>query len=94
MPRLVFSSREELLKWIKEKVAAEKYDLYITEESEVILSPIKSTKPLNYAYFKTSADPKDLVRAIKENVNGIKVYLLKSFEWATDLAPGIKVITE
>ncbi len=94
MPRLVFNSKEELLKWIKEKVAAEKYDLYLTEESEVILSPIKSTKPLNYAYLRLSTDPKDLVRAIKENVNGIKVYSLKNFEWVTDLAPGIKVITD
>jgi len=94
MTRLVYNSKDELLKWVKEKVTAERYDLYVTEDNELIVCPTRSTQPLTYAYLKLQSDPRELVKEIKENVSGISVYHLKDFEWVTDRGVGVRVITE
>jgi len=94
MPRLVYSSKEEFLKWVREKVTAERYDLYVTEDNELIVCPTRSTQPLTYAYLKLQSDPKDLIKEVRENVSGISVYFLRNFEWATDRAVGIRPLLE
>jgi len=91
MVRYVFNEKKEFLRWISDNVTKEKYQAYLTENREVILVPTRSTRPLEYAYFRcTDSDIEDDVVEKLAKIE-LKIYNVKSVEWADDRAPGVRV---
>ena len=87
MPRLVFSVLEEFLRWIRDNVKPDRYSAYFTDEGEVLLVPLRSTRPILYAYFKGE----DLA-SVKKSLEslGVKFYEVQAVEWADDRPVGFK----
>jgi hypothetical protein len=80
MPRLVFHTIEEFSKWIKDFVRVDRHAIYFTTRNEVIIAPLISTRPINFAYMKIE-DSEDL-KIIKQVLpNGINTYSIDSFDW-------------
>lgn len=49
--RLVFDDLESLKEWIKDNVEQDRYEVYTTE-NEIVFVPVKSTRPIKYAYMR------------------------------------------
>jgi hypothetical protein len=87
--RLIFKDIEEFKRWIKDNCLPMRYECYITSDNEFILVPIKSTKPIKYAYIKVSNEKiKELEDYIKAFVNNI--YRVDMLEWIEDRAIGVE----
>ena len=83
MPRLEFGKKEEILRWIQNRMDPNKYECYVTEEGEVILHPTRSTPPITFGYFNATTEE------LKEILSGLKsvsvpMYRIKQFEWKSD----------
>ena len=94
MPRKVFGNLEEFKRWIEEVATPERFVFCITEEGEIIAEPIKSTRPLTYAYIRITDAKKveEIEKILKES--GFQVWKLKAYEWDTEKAVGVKVRVE
>lgn len=92
MPRIVFCSEEQLENWCKEFVDTGKYVIYLTEYNEVILEPLKSTRPLRFGYFKGLKGEK-LATKLQE-LHQIPLFRVRDYEWDLEKSPGIKVAIE
>jgi len=89
MPRLVFGHVEAFKKWAADKVTKERYDLYLTDSDEIILVPIRSTRPIMYAYFQ-SGNSHELAEELTAKT-GVSVYYVETFDWKTELPPRMKI---
>jgi len=89
LPRFVFAKLEEFDNWIKKHVTAERYEAYATK-SYIVLVPLKSTKPVKYAYIELGEEN---LKKVKQNLEtiGVSVFNVKEVEWKTDLPPGVKI---
>jgi len=88
--RLVFDKEDEFKRWIERNVSADKYECYVSSELEILLVPLKSTKPIKYAYFKVNT-PEELKIVQEVKKLGVEVYNVKAIEWADDRGVGIKI---
>ena len=87
MPRLVFGVLAEFESWIRDFAKPNRYVAYITNEKEILLVPLRSTRPILYAYYKGEETTN-----IKKTLDslGIKYYNVNSIEWADDRPVGFK----
>mgnify|MGYP000197395717 CR=1 FL=1 len=87
MPRLVFNNLEEFEKWIKDFAKPDRYVAYITTDQEHLLVPLRSTRPIIYAYYKGEETTK--IKNLLDSI-GIKHYTVQAIEWADDRPVGFK----
>jgi len=92
MPIAVCASEEELIEWCKELGIKGRYRVITTKENEVILEPIKTSKPIRFAYLETEK-AKELAEKIANDYN-IKHLTLKAYRWNIERAPSVKVAVE
>ncbi len=89
--RIDFTGKEkEFKKWLEDHVEKGKYELYLTDENEVIARPGVSTKTYDIGYFKGSdKDKKDYEEYLKNKE--LLAYKIHAMEWDTEKPPGIRV---
>lgn len=93
--RIVFSGSASLLEWILSRVFEDRYEAYLTtEDREIILLPMKSTRPIAIAYLKLPKDDdgKSIIDKLKER--RISIYSIKTIEWDYEKAVGVKIPVE
>ena len=84
MPRIEFTSKDEIKKWVSARMDPAKYECYLTASKEVILVPMVSTRPIMYVYFQSySGDDLQEVRDLITS-RGVHVYVVSNFEWRDD----------
>jgi hypothetical protein len=90
MTRFVFDQQKEFERWISENATPDKYGVYISRDREILMYPLKTSRPLTYAYYKATDDKE--VQGFKERfmVAGFRVYEVKDIEWADDRPVGVK----
>lgn len=94
MARIVFISKEEFEKWLDQFATKDRYALYTTEENEIIAYPLKTSRPLTYAYFKpVGVTAIDIAKACVEKHN-LRWFKIKALEWSDDRPVGVKFIVE
>jgi len=92
MPIAVCGSEGELIEWCREFVEAGKYRVISTEENEVILEPVKTSKPIRFAYYQTEK-ARELAGKIAEDF-GVKHLKLQAYRWNIERSPAVKVAIE
>jgi len=92
MPIAVCENEDELIEWCREFVETGKYRVFSTRENEIILEPIKTSKPIRFAYYQTER-AEELAKQIAKNF-GIKHLTLKAYRWNIERAPSVKVAVE
>jgi hypothetical protein len=93
MARIVFSDATTFLRWVLENATPERYLAYITSEREVVLYPRKATRPLTYAYIRTSEKE---VSDIKNTLlsKELDVFEVERIEWDVEKSVGVRVSIE
>ncbi len=83
MSRIVFTDKDEFLRWIKKHCTPTQYEVYITSHPEIIMAPTKSTRRLRYTYIEMLPHWND-VEAVKKSLqtsfNG-SIYMVDRFDW-------------
>jgi len=93
LPRHVCKDVEQLEKFCETYVtSADKYVVISTESHEVILEPLRSTKPIRYAYLEVDNAEK-VAESISTKYN-IRHLREKSYDWKVDIPPGVKIPVE
>ena len=92
--RLVFSSSAEFENWMRQFSTPERYCLYESENGELLLYPLKTSRPITYAYLKT--ENKETIAKIKGLAKdfGLHIFGVKDLEWADDRAVGVRMKVE
>lgn len=95
MPISVCRTEDQVKKWCDELVKEGKYFVYYTEESEVILEPAKSTRPLRYCYAKlpSNESAKKLAEELGKTYN-LPVISVVRICWDTEKGPAIRIPVE
>lgn len=93
MPRSICGDTSEFFQWLGVFADPDHYVIVHTYDNELIADPRKTTKPLRYAYFKTSE--KNAESCVKELIKrGFIVLKQKRYEWDTEKPVGVRVIIE
>jgi len=88
--RFVFREKVELEKWINKFVQRKRYDCYVTDDDEIVLVPLMSTRPIKYAY--ANFDSKTIKEIISQlETIGIDIYRVKAVQWDAEKSPGVRV---
>lgn len=93
MSRLVFTNKEEFLRWIKKNCKPSQYEIYITTFSEIILAPTKSTRSLRYAVMEIYPHWETAEKArndIKVAIPNVEMYTIMNFDWDHTRGIGVK----
>jgi uncharacterized lipoprotein YehR (DUF1307 family) len=93
MPISICENEEQLNHWCEQFVKGSKYIVYYTtEDSEVILEPIRSTRPLRYCYLKmsTSNSAKKVATQISKTYE-LPLLEIKRMAWDLEKGPGIRM---
>ena len=92
MPISICTTKEQVEKWSTELIREGKYIVYLTSENEVILEPLRSTRPLRYCYYKGSStdDAKKIAEAISKTYN-LPLIQVEGVTWDIEKGPWIKV---
>jgi RNA recognition motif-containing protein len=90
MPRFIFSDNTEFMSWVEVHVTPDKYECYVTDSGELLLSPTKSTRPMNYAYIKFASydAAKETIEKLKSRV---RIYRVTRIEYDPDRAVGVRI---
>ncbi len=84
MSRIVFTDKDEFLKWAKKHCTPGQYEIYITSLGEAVLAPTKSTRSLRYAYVDIY-DTWERIEKAEEDIRAtlpkVDVYHIKKFDW-------------
>jgi len=90
MPRHVCANVEQLKDFCEVYVTnPDKYVVISTDEDEVILEPLRSTRPVRYAYLEIE-NAEEVAEAIATK-HGLKHLKLKSYDWKVDIPPGVAI---
>ena len=81
--------KEQLFAWCEEHTKEGSHVLYWTGDGEVIVEPKRSTRPLRYAYLKTSK-ASEIAEEFSEKFK-LTCLHLGSYEWDLDKSVGVKV---
>jgi len=88
--RIVFDNPLEFGGWMEKFAMPEKYAMYETKEKELVLAPIKSTRPLYFAYRKCESDIElGMLKAIATK-RKLSIFAVQDVEWADDRPVGMK----
>ena len=93
MSRIIFTDKDEFLRWIKKHCKPTQYEIYITSYSEAVLAPTKSTRSLRYAYIEIYGSWDSLDEAeknIKAALPGVDLYHIGKFDWDHTMSVGVK----
>jgi hypothetical protein len=93
MPRHVINDKTVLEKWIDVFCKNKEFAIITTDNNEVILEPLRSTRPLNYAYFKSATNPKDFGAELSKKYDMPHLHIA-AFEWDLDKPTGIQAKPE
>jgi len=93
MSRVTFVAKEVLLKWIKKHCKADKYEVYITPDEEIVFAPTKSTRNLRYGYLPSIRyiwdSVEDAEKEIMKTIPDIDIIKAR-FEWDSSRPPGVE----
>lgn len=84
MPRIEFDTLKEAETCIRKEAAERPYTPYYTKNSEVVLLPNVSTRPVKYIYVRQAA--REGVEELFESLN-LTVYNVSRIEWNAEHAP-------
>lgn len=93
MSRVVFTNKDEFLKWIKSHCQPSQYEVYFTSFAEIIMAPTKSTRSLRYAlieiypYWDSAEQARNEVSAA---IPAVEIYTIKAFDWDSTRNIGVK----
>lgn len=90
MPRIIFDDPNEFKKWVRYFISAEKYvAMQVPENMEIIIAPLKSTRPLYYLYYRaTSCEELDDILNLLKSL-GIKIFNVGGVDWNLDRPVGM-----
>jgi len=92
LPIAVCKDEEQLKEWCKDTGLRDRYRMISTEENEVIVEPIKTTRPSKFAYLSGPKAEEIASNIAKEySVSHIK---LKAYRWNEERGPFVKVPIE
>ena len=84
MPRLVVKNLKDFQKWVKDFVDPSRHIGFFTQKGEVLIEPLKSTRPLVEAYY----DGENCDEVKKQLVSlGVRVYDVESLDFSLDRPP-------
>lgn len=95
MSRIIFTDKDEFLKWAKKHCTPGQYEIYITSLGEAVLAPTKSTRSLRYAYvdiYDTWERVEKAEEDIKAALPKVDVYHIKKFDWDSTRGVGVKQV--
>jgi len=84
MSRIIFTDKDEFLRWIKKHCTPAQYEVYVTSFSEIVLAPTKSTRNLRYAHMEIYPHWESIDQAkdeIKATLPSVEMYSIKKFDW-------------
>ncbi len=93
MSRLIFTNKEEFLRWIKAHCKPSQYECYFTSFSEIILAPTKSTRSLRYGYMEIYPHWNSAELAREEviaAIPGVEIYTIRKFDWDQTRGVGVR----
>ena len=95
MSRIVFTDKDEFLRWIKKNCKPSQYEIHVTSFSEIIMKPIKSTRSLSYAYIEiydgwTTID--DAEKDMKSAIPRVDIFHVKKFDWDHTMSVAVKQV--
>lgn len=93
MSRIVFTCKDEFLKWIKAHCKPSQYEIYITSFAEIILAPTKSTRNLRYAHVEIYphwSSAEEARKAVSAALPAVEMYTIKAFDWDSTRNVGVK----
>ena len=93
MSRVVFTDKDEFLRWIKNHCTPTQYEIHITSFSEIIMKPIKSTRHLSYAYieiYDAWSSIEEAESALKSVLPRVEMFHTKKFDWDHTMSVGVK----
>jgi len=95
MSRIVFTNKDEFLRWIKKHCTPSQYEIHVTSYSEIVMKPIKSTRSLSYAYieiYNAWTTIEDAEAAMKSAIPRIDIFHVEKFDWDDTMSVGVKQI--
>ncbi len=95
MSRIVFTNKDDFLRWVKKHCTPTQYEIHITSFAEVVMAPTKSTRSLRYAYIDIYSSWDSLDQAekdIKAALPKVDVYHVQKFDWDSTKDVGVKQI--
>lgn len=95
LPIAICTTKEQVENWAKKLIREGKYIIYLTGEDEVILEPLRSTRPLRYCYYKGASekDAADLANSLAQTYN-LSIVQVDAIAWDVEKGPWIRVPTE
>jgi len=93
IPISICSTKGQVEKWAKAIVHEGKFIIYLTLNNEVVVEPLRSTRPLRYCYYKGSDfnDAKKVAESISKAYN-LSIVEVSSMSWDNEKGPWVKVI--
>jgi len=88
LPRLVFNDLEQFKTWCKEFLRYGRHVAYVSDIGEIVIVPIRSTKPLVYAYIDLV--DKEEAEKVAEGL-GVHVFRVKAVEWSDERPVGVEI---
>jgi len=79
-----FSKEEELTKWRAKYAEPARYIVVATENQEIILKPTKSTKTLDYGYFRSVTIDKLNDALAKLSEAGYDIVNARAYHWNSE----------
>ena len=81
MPRPIFTTKDDFIKWLASAINPTKYDCYATASKELILIPTVSTRPVIYGHYKAFKEQDFIDAKGAVEARGIPVYSVGQFDW-------------
>ena len=93
MPISICENEEQLNNWCQQFAKKGRYTVYYTtDDYEVVLEPIKTTRPIRYCYLKLAN--RGLAEKVAKEIAqsyGLDVVELKGIAWDIEKGPWIKI---
>jgi hypothetical protein len=93
MPISVCENEEQLNHWCEQFAKKDRYVVYITtEDNELILEPIKTSRPIRYAYmkFENIEHARKVANELAQHF-GLKIVEIRRMAWDIEKGPWIRI---
>jgi predicted amidophosphoribosyltransferase len=90
--RCIFDNEQQLEEWLAFRGADKYYGLRTLEDNEIILIPLKTTRPIEIGYLK-SPDADEIAKDLSQKYQ-IKILTIRRYEWDIEKAVGVKIPVE